>query len=61
MNYFIINLHKSLGQGRETRNPWICSQTCLRSGLHAKLVPVSEEAGLHSTRLQTPKTDFLLL
>ena len=27
-NYFMINLHESMGLGRDrTRNPWICSQT----------------------------------
>ena len=27
-NYFIINLHESMGPGRDwTRDPWICSQT----------------------------------
>ena len=29
-NYFIINLHKSMGPGQDrTRNPWICSQTSI--------------------------------
>ena len=29
-NYFMISLYKSMGLGRDqTRNPWICSQTCL--------------------------------
>ena len=27
-NYFMINLHESIGPGRDrTRDPWICSQT----------------------------------
>ena len=27
-NYFMINLHKVMGPGRnQTRDPWICSQT----------------------------------
>ena len=27
-NYFMINLHESMGPGRDrTRDPWICSQT----------------------------------
>ena len=26
-NYFMINLHESMGPGRDrTRDPWICSQ-----------------------------------
>ena len=26
MNYFMINYYKSMGPGRVTRDPWICSQ-----------------------------------
>ena len=30
INYFLINLHQSMGPGRDrTRYPWICSQTCI--------------------------------
>ena len=31
-NYFMINLHKSMGPGVDrTQDPWICSQTCICS------------------------------
>ena len=30
-NWFMINLHESMGSGRDqTRDPWICSQKCYR-------------------------------
>ena len=34
-NYFMINLHESMGPGRDqTRDPWICSQTGIFSQTH---------------------------
>ena len=37
-NYFMINLHESMGLGRDrTRDPWICSQTHISSQAHYQL------------------------
>ena len=37
-NYFMINLHESMGPGRDrTRDPWICSQTCICSQTRYRL------------------------
>ena len=45
-NYFIINLHQSMGPGRDrTRDPWICSQTRICS----QTLPTALEAGYQNT------------
>ena len=37
-NYFMINLHESMGPGRDrTREPWICSQTRICCQTHYRL------------------------
>ena len=42
-NYFMINLHESMGTGwDQTPNPWICSHTRFRLGYMVRGYPPNE-------------------